>query len=600
MFIGRRTKYSGFGKSGVTNERVKDSIDINLDLSMLNNMTSYVISNNMNIKRMQLINLRNLIDIIDKSQYQSDIERTKRINYIYKGIEARINKNLLNSSLIIEYINSGLLEEDKLDPNSVYQLSNAEIEFIDNFVSDTLKYSFIYNDVDRMLDVLTRFKACGYSSRASIVQEIEDIIAEMQVKFRRVKVQSATDIMFSLQDEIYETVISQTYDKLKDPSRYLYTGMQGFNELLGGAFQSERVYMLLGNTGAGKSLTLLNIALQLKKYNKNYKTKDPTKRPCVVLLTMENSVTETIERLFEIAVNKGNMCDYESPQQILELLKTEGELLLSDDSPIDIIIKYKPNKSVDTSYLYSLTEDLEDEGYEVICLIQDHIKRIISSERNPDIRLELGAIVNDFKIFATLKDLVVITNSHLNREGNRVVDEGMRSSKSDLIRQLGRANVGESLLMLDNLDGAYIIGPEYDANGNKFMAFQRIKERFKCTNRKYICQPFVQGSEIKLMEDMDLPVPLFRESMKETPTAEQSYGSIINKRHIYNNIKDLDDEENTITNANVIFNEEECNLFNGKMYFEDLIIDNDDIEDSNNTVQSNLIMPFRFANEIGF
>ena len=71
-------------------------------------------------------------------------------------------------------------------------------------------------------------------------------------------------------------------------------GMQGLNEMVGGGFESGRVYMLLGITGIGKSISLLNLVYQLKRYNRNYKTKDPTKTPCIVLLTMENTVVETI------------------------------------------------------------------------------------------------------------------------------------------------------------------------------------------------------------------------------------------------------------------------------------------------------------------
>ena len=75
---------------------------------------------------------------------------------------------------------------------------------------------------------------------------------------------------------------------------------------------------------------------------------------------------------------------------IVRKLREEGELVLNDDSPIDIVIKYKANKSVDTSYLYTLVDDLEDDGYEVICLVQDHVKRIRSIYNSPDLRIELG------------------------------------------------------------------------------------------------------------------------------------------------------------------------------------------------------------------
>src|SRR5699024_11195592 len=178
-----------------------------------------------------------------------------------------------------------------------------------------------------------------------------------------------------------------------------------------------------------------------------------------------------------------------SPEEAIQKMRIEGELYLTDESPIDIIIKFKPNKSEDTSYLYTLVEDLEDEGYECIAVVQDHAKRIRSTERNPDVRLELGDIINELKTFAMLKDIPVITNSHLNRDGARTIDANATKSKADLTRLLGKSNIGESMLMLDNIDYACIINTEYDSENHKYMVFKEIKTRVK-TFRDYICQTF--------------------------------------------------------------------------------------------------------------
>ena len=176
---------------------------------------------------------------------------------------------------------------------------------------------------------------------------------------------------------------------------------------------------------------------------------------------LQNTVVETIQRLFQICTGE-EFAKQSSPQEAINKLRAEGELYLTDESPVDIIIKFVPNKSVDTSYLYTLVEDLEDEGYEVVALLQDHAKRIRSTLKNPDVRLELGDVINEFKTFAMLKDIPVISNSHLNREGARVIDANSGKSKADLTRMLGKSNIGESLLMLDNVDYACIINYEYD------------------------------------------------------------------------------------------------------------------------------------------
>ena len=371
------------------------------------------------------------------------------------------------------------------------------------------------------------------------MQEFEKLVTEIQTKFRRSRVESLSETNFTLKNGIFEEVVRDIHQQLTDPSSRLITGMQGVNELLGGGFESARVYMLLGLTGGGKSLSLLNFAYQLKKNNKMYKPKDPTKIPVIVYLTMENTVKETVERLFNLTTGL-DMKDV-TPEMAIELLRTDGELYLTDESPIDILIKFVPNRSVDTGYLYTMTEDLEDEGYEVICLIQDHVKRIKSVDKYSEVRQELGAVVNEFKVFSSLKDIPVITNSHLNRDAAGKIDEASKANKGDLIRMLGRANIGESMLMLDNLDCALIIGQEYDSKYNKYMGFKRIKMRGKCTLRDTLFQPFTGEESIKLVEDIDLSVPVFKDTLKDSPSEVNLYNNGANRSKYQNNIKDIDD-----------------------------------------------------------
>ena len=411
------------------------------------------------------------------------------------------------------------MDDNVIDMDNFINLSNSEIDWINETVSTSLSYAFIYMEADRAIDLFTRFKASDYANISTIVQEIEFFIAEMNTKFRKAKVEKTTERVFSLKDESFISVIQDVYTEINSKYRKLITGMQGVNQLVGGGFENTRVYLFLGLTGIGKSMTLLNLAYQIKRYNKNFKPKDPTKIPCIVYLTMENTVTETVQRLFQMCVGQNvNMKDY-TIDEVIHILKTTGELFLTDESPIDIIIKFKPNRSEDTGYLYTLTEDLEDEGYEVICMIQDHVKRIKAATSQQDIRLELGDVINEMKTFAMIKDIPVITVSHLNRDGARVIDSSS-STKTDLTRMLGKANIGESLLMLDNVDFAGILNNEYDSEGHKYMVFKGIKYRFKVI-RDYICQPFVPDNDVKLIEDYYSPVPLFKETLRSTPTLNQ-------------------------------------------------------------------------------
>lgn len=535
----RRRKYG----QGRTYTRAK-KLPVMFDVTSLNLMCEYVLSENRNIKRGAYINLRNLIDLLDMEKYLPDQEKYRRVIFIKKGIEAKLDKGLSNPEAIIKYINGGFLDDDIIDVNSFVGMSNQEIDWINETVSNTLALTFLYEEAPRGIDLLTQFMAADSSNISRLGNEVKDWIANLNTMFRQATVQSVTNETFSLNPNILKDRIAEIQSQLKSEYRKLVTGMQGLNQMLGGGFENTRCYLFLGVTGVGKSLSLLNIAYQMKKYNKNFKPKDPTKIPCIVYLTMENTTEETVDRLFKMSTGMDiRNCNEEDA---LKLLQTEGELYLTDDSPIDIIIKYQPNRSVDTGYLYTLTEDLEDEGYEVICMIQDHVKRIRSVTNEQDVRLELGNVINEMKTFAILKDIPMITVSHLNRDGARVIDSQSSRTKSDLTRLLGKSNIGESLLMLDNVDYSAIINRDYDAEGNPYMVFKGIKERF-AVMREYICQPFVNGNDLRLVEDFYSPVPVFKESLYETSMNQLNQNVNRNiKTGGYANIAKYDEDDTNI------------------------------------------------------
>ena len=72
----RRNKY----KNPIKNKDLK--IDVNFDISTLDLMCSYIVSNNQNIRRGNIINMRNLFLIIDMNNYANDTERLSRIDFM--------------------------------------------------------------------------------------------------------------------------------------------------------------------------------------------------------------------------------------------------------------------------------------------------------------------------------------------------------------------------------------------------------------------------------------------------------------------------------------------------------------------------------------
>lgn len=490
------------------------------------------------------MNIVKLLDLVDPAKYINDPEKKEKYDFIRKGVEARLGLNIDDPYMIMQHINGGVITDNIVDIDHYKEIPNSEVEFMNGMVSETLQYATVYQSVDKMMDICTRFKTGEYGSKGQIVEEFKDHINAVQNDFRRSRNENHTEMMFSLREGPFEDCVIETYERAANPRKKLSTGMQGMNELLGGGFESGRVYIYFGLPGEGKSTVILNLMYQIKKYNRDYRCKDLTKRPCIVLLTMENSVEESIERLFGMATDREKMTEFDV-DSVLSMLRNEGELTLTDDNPIDIIIKYKPTNSVDTSYMYTLSDDLEDQGYEVIAFFQDYIGRIRSTQKLSDTRLEYGAVTDDFKTFAQYKDIPVISVSQLNRDASKRIDDGRQSSKTDLIRALGRSNISESMLILNNIDAGFMIAPEFTNDGQKYLGILRVKIRYKAGDNDTMFLPFSPNNGIKLLEDFGKDI-----SYKKTLRAQTPNGIGIIPSY-QNQIPELDTIQSSAMNSSI-------------------------------------------------
>ena len=532
-------------------KELKDT-DYRISKTILNMLMLYVLSANKAVRRSHLMNLSTLINTYDYEAYKNDPETVEMVGFIRRGLDARLNHNLDDPQLILFHINGSITDDD--DISNYRQLSTSDIQWLNQMISDTIAQAHIFHETQNMIDICTRFQLANPGAeKARVAKEFEEEVSTIQNTFRRTKNESTEDEIFSLQEDIFEERMRESYNELANPTRKLSLGNQALNELFGGGLEETRVYTILGLPGEGKSMTLLNMAYMIKKYNKNIKTKDPTKRPCVVILTMENRITETISRLFNMSIKNNRRMTEFTVEDVMKQMREEGKLVITQDDPIDIVIKFKPAKSVDTSYLYTLTEDLEDMGLECICFIQDYIGRIRSTERLADTRLEYGAIVDEFKVFASTKQIPVVTASQLNRDASKHIDDGRKQNKTDLVRMLGRSNISESILILNNTDGAFVLAPEKDHQGNQWIGVQRIKKRFDATDQEYYYIPCYPNT-LTMVEDIGT-VPVSKTTMKDDNMSPYE-SNMVSKYNVnpIRNITDFESDEEFTPNGSIMFN----------------------------------------------
>lgn len=499
-------------KSRLQNKK-SETIKPLFDIKTLDFYCRYIISTNQNIRVSGLNLLKDLFSKVDPNSYGNDIDRINRITFIKRGLEARLDRKLKDKDLIIQYINGGIMDEPLLDTSSMGEVSDETLAYLNEQAAELSKSYFVDDAYDKILKLSTDLKNSNYRKRSETVKQIQDLVSELHMNFNKMDDSTNSSQMFTLLPGEFEASLTDTYARETSPSRILRTGITGLNIMLDGGVQSDRVYIIFAPAAGGKSFTMLDLAMQIKKYNKDYKPHDPTKIPTIVFLTMENSSDENVSRMVGMMTGGKTFSDY-SLDESFEIFRHNGMGYDKENDPIDIVMVYRPNLSVNTDFLYTLTDKLREMGREPICFFQDHIKRIRPVNKRNDLRLDLGEIVNEFKAFANEANIPVITDSHLNRDASKTLDDSSSANKKDLIRSLGSFNVSESFLMIDNCDVGVIINKETDSFGNNYMGFKCIKTRTKC-DLDIFYQPYVQGNEIKLVEDVDSNIPSFRTTLKE-------------------------------------------------------------------------------------
>lgn len=496
----------------------EQKIPIKFDISMLNMFIGYIFKKSVQITRKSLMNMRKLFGIIDSSIYENSDEMFARVEFIRKALEAKLVKGFENDEIIINYCKSDVNDkynEEIIKNIPIYtKINYEEIKYVNKSIEDRLQYYYLYNYKDALYETIERLDSGDYKSFYEINNKLAGICTDLINKIRKTKSIDSVE-QFSLSDENFESNVMDIVTKLQNPSRIITTGIQKLNQILSPGFISGRLYMFMGLPGGWKSGMLLKVLRDTKKYNGNIPVKKPGKKPCALLITMENDVAETIERLFNMTISSDNIRNY-TPKQVVKMIKENGSLSINNDNEMDLVIRYHANRSIDTSDLYTIIDDLEDEGKEVVILILDYIKRIKPAERAKDEKEELKNITNELKTLALEYDIPVVSAHQLNRSGAAVVDSAMQANKEDLARFLGRSNVGSAWEVIENCDYVCIINVEKKREtGQYYLTFKRVKMRYKdiYETNGYFNHPFMNENRMVLIDDVGMDKSLSEDSL---------------------------------------------------------------------------------------
>ena len=525
-------------------------LPIKIDLTTLDMTIQFLYKEGSLKTRKALTNIDKLFKSLDLTIYsEKEIELTNRIWIIQTTLEAYLREGIVQEEIIKNYCKTDS-ECDDYKASILDQVTGT-------------KRQINYEESKYLLKQIDERLAFGYTvTLKHVIQELFSLIDESDPRSYRVLsddlYQIANSIInikrrtnslgaeqtFSLQEEEFETVLFDSMEKLNNRNRIFITGIRHLNTFLAPGYMSKRLYTYLAFPGGGKSQMLLKAAFDIRKYNSGIQCKNPDNRPAVLMITMENSIEETIERIFNMVSSDDDIRNY-SPKQVRKMLKNGG-LSLTDKDNIDVIIKYYPNRSIDTNDLYGIIQDLEDEGVEVVALILDYLKRIRPAEKGANEKEELKNITNELKDLATYWDIPVITAQQLNRTASSIVDAAIQAKKSDVTKLVGRDGVAGAWEIIENSDVVIIINREKKLGSDEvYMTFKLLKRRYRSSDNddklrelEYFNHPYAKGSSIRLVDDVEM-----EESISLTSLASEFVAADTNNKRGKKNAIERDVEE---------------------------------------------------------
>lgn len=387
-------------------------LKLKFDLNTLDMIIAFLYKDSVLRTRKTLNNINRLFNNLDERVYANEEtpDMKNRIWIIKKTLEFKLQEGIDDNealkTCVIDCPECDDYTKKILQVSSEKKISHEESRYLIKKLDDALEYGYVVTIKGVISELLSVIDDEDFKSYRSISDDLYSI-ANTIINIKRSTTTLGSDQTFSLDSEIFDSVVEDALQKLKDRNRIFMTGIRRLNTILSPGYISKRLYIYLAFPGKGKSTILLKSALDIRKYNKGIKTKDPDKRPAVLFLTLENDISETLERMYNMVVDADDIRNY-SAKQVKSKLKNEGQLKLTDDNNIDIIIKEYKNRELSTDDLYTIINDLSDEGIETVALIVDYMKRLRPAEKsNGDEKKELKDISNELKEVAKFFDIPV-------------------------------------------------------------------------------------------------------------------------------------------------------------------------------------------------
>ena len=525
-----------------------DKISVFFKRSVLKSVVKILVMEHKGFRSFKVLkNINKLFNNLDLDKYKNNVELQSYI-WCIKYISKQWLDGMIHIDTIIEMAKRQP-EYDNIKENIIMTcmadqdiITAPEAKMVFDLISEALQYGYLVSMKDEYITLLDEIDLNNPGAFRLLTERLF-LISQSVLDVKYSTNMIANKIEFNTSDiDSMSNAIGQTISSLRDSGSIYKTGIRRLNTLLSPGYMNGRLYVYMGLPAGGKSLALLKSALDVRKYNYNVIPKTPGMKPCVLYITMENTFTETIERIWNMTFDDSitNFSEDEAVEKLCSELginrilrddikvqidnnTLEAELLANkpNESNMEFVMQYYPYRSISTDDLFTIIQDLRDENLEVSILVFDYIKRIEpSTPVHDNVKLELNRIINELKALAVIQDIPVITAHQMNRAAASTVDAAVRQGKGDVNKLVGRENVGDAWEILETADWAAVLNIEYKpGTDERYMTVNVVKRRridsseAEFAKYTYLAHPFSKNNGFRLIDDINLDKVLSLQSL---------------------------------------------------------------------------------------
>lgn len=459
--------------------------------------------------------VKKLLSLIDKEFYSSHptiYALLITINVISDFIAQNVTKTSIMMTQIEIMIPDNYVEikESIIMPllTDDISISDADIQVLKNAISKATTIALIHTSHKEILRKMAEIEKANILSINEDIDAYVNTIIKLATELETYG-NSVEDFMMITHNAFHsDKFLKPAYDFVKNDIYRNITGIQELNSMIdptdGIGFQ-PRLYTFIGKSGSYKSLLLMYCLKWICKYNLeiNKKYIEEGIKPTVLYLTLENMRQEEIDRMFTIFDDGTQLRQFTS----FEAASVKWSEIISN-SPISISMifgedleqQFTPNK------IYALIKNYQmKNNVKVVAVVIDYLKMLNSDTlSNEEFRIKLGSIAEGLKRINKAFQIPVITSHHLNREGDRLLDELASQGKTNICRHLYEGYIGETKLVEDKSDMIIFIHREQSQwDGQWYLSFKRSKSRSGQGGTEYFAYPLKHG--YLLLDDLHGP-----------------------------------------------------------------------------------------------